>query len=171
MNNLIFIGGIHGVGKGTFCNKVSSQTNTIHLSSSELIKWTEISSIQNKNVLNINLTQERLLLGLRKTINNNNRYILDGHFCLLNKENIPTNVPFETFEEISPKKIIVITEDISIISERLNNRDGKFYSLELIEKLQKKEKERAKEVAQKLNIKLLSYMGNFQDALSFINHK
>lgn len=170
MKNLIFIGGIHGVGKGTFCDKVSSHTNTIHLSSSDLIKWTEISSIKNKNVLNIDLTQERLLIGLEKTIENNRRYILDGHFCLLNKENIPTNIPFETFKKINPKKLIVITEDIKIISDRLNDRDDKFYSEELLEKFQEKEKKRAKEIAQKLNIELLCYNNNFKEALNFINH-
>lgn len=170
MKNLIFIGGIHGVGKGTFCSEISNQTNSIHLSCSNLIKWTEISSVQNKKVLNINDTQERLLFGLEKATNKNNKYLLDGHFCLLNKENTPTNVSLETFEKIKPKGVIVVYEDIDVISNRLNKRDNLSYSLELIEEFQNKEISRAKEVAKRLEVELFFYKNNFYEALNYINN-
>tara|TARA_R110001606_G_scaffold395971_1_gene569258 strand:- start:1953 stop:2471 length:519 start_codon:yes stop_codon:yes gene_type:complete len=171
MNNLIFVGGIHGVGKGTFCKKVLSKTNSIHLSCSNLIKWTEISSIQNKKVTNINETQERLILGLEKAIENNNKYILDGHFCLLNKENIISNVPFETFEKINPKGIIIISEEVEVIFKRLNLRDNLSYSIELLQGFQDREIARAKEVAKKLKVELFIFKNNFNEALNFIDKK
>ena len=149
MNNLIFVGGIHGVGKGTFCKKVLSKTNSIHLSCSNLIKWTEISSIQNKKV----------------------KYILDGHFCLLNKENIISNVPFETFEKINPKGIIIISEEVEVIFKRLNLRDNLSYSIELLQGFQDREIARAKEVAKKLKVELFIFKNNFNEALNFIDKK
>jgi len=36
---IIFIGGIHGVGKGTLCKRIASDLNIIHLSASEVLKW------------------------------------------------------------------------------------------------------------------------------------
>ena len=38
MKNIIFIGGIHGVGKGTLCEKVCNDLNIRHLSASEVLK-------------------------------------------------------------------------------------------------------------------------------------
>lgn len=170
VKKIIFVGGIHGVGKGTFCNRVSNLTNLVHLSSSSLIKWTEISSIENKKVIDINKTQERLVLGLEKATNQNNKYLLDGHFCLLDKENSTTNVPLKTFKRINPKGIIILQEDVNIIYRRLSNRDNLSYPLEVLSQLQKKEISRAKEVALRLKIELFTYNNNFDDALNFINN-
>ena len=41
-NYIIFIGGIHGVGKGTICKEIASKTDIIHITASEIIKWNEI---------------------------------------------------------------------------------------------------------------------------------
>jgi len=56
MKNIIFIGGIHGVGKGTLCEKVCNDLNLLHLSASEVLKWEEISEKENKLVEGFNLT-------------------------------------------------------------------------------------------------------------------
>lgn len=37
-NDIIFIGGIHGVGKGTLCKRIESELGIIHLSASEVLK-------------------------------------------------------------------------------------------------------------------------------------
>ncbi len=41
MKNIIFIGGIHGVGKGTICNEIAFKTGSIHLTASEIasLSW------------------------------------------------------------------------------------------------------------------------------------
>ena len=80
-NNIIFIGGIHGVGKGTICKEIVSKTDLIHITASEILKWNEINSSDNKLVQNISSTQERLIYGLKNLIENDKQYLLDGHFC------------------------------------------------------------------------------------------
>lgn len=68
-NNIIFIGGIHGVGKGTICKKITDQfSDLIHTSASKLLKWEEISTPENKQVQNFESTQDRLIKGLKATI-------------------------------------------------------------------------------------------------------
>ena len=50
-NNIIFIGGIHGVGKGTICKKITDQfSDLVHISASTLLKWEEISAPENSRI-------------------------------------------------------------------------------------------------------------------------
>ena len=70
LNNIIFIGGIHGVGKGTICKEISLKTGLIHITASQILKWEDISNLDNKRVENIASTQERLMIGLKNLIKN-----------------------------------------------------------------------------------------------------
>lgn len=102
MKNIIFIGGIHGVGKGTLCEKICNDLNLRHLSASEVLKWEEISEKENKLVKDFTLTQNRPITNLQKIVKENEKYILDGHYCLLNYDRIPEKIDFETFSSLNP---------------------------------------------------------------------
>jgi len=106
MKNIIFIGGIHGVGKGTLCEKVCNDLNLLHLSASEVLKWEEISEKDNKLVKDFTLTQNRLITNLQQIVKENERYVLDGHYCLLNNDNVPKKIDFDTFKSIHPTNYI-----------------------------------------------------------------
>ena len=68
-NNIIFIGGIHGVGKSTICHLICSELNIEYLSASELLKWKDINEdAENKKVENIPFTQNRLITGIKETV-------------------------------------------------------------------------------------------------------
>src|SRR5690606_12889108 len=111
-NNIIFIGGIHGVGKSSICSEICNKFNIQHLSASELIKWDELNEDpKNKKVANIPNTQTRLIIGLQQTIKDNQHYLLDGHYCLLNAKSEIVRVPLETFKQINPKLLILILGD------------------------------------------------------------
>lgn len=151
-DNIIFIGGIHGVGKGTICKKLSQKYNFIHLSASEVLKWEEISQIENKTVEDFKSTQERLIFGLSQIINPNKKYLLDGHFCLLNAEGLPERIPEITFSKINPSAIIIITCELQTILSRLEYRDNKKYDIDTLREMQDLELEFAKEISLKLNL-------------------
>ena len=53
MKNIIFIGGVHGVGKGNICQNIKLNLNIIHLTASEVLNWKDISDIENKFVQDI----------------------------------------------------------------------------------------------------------------------
>lgn len=152
LNNIIFIGGIHGVGKGTICKKIESKTNLIHITASEILKWNEISSTSNKLVSNISSTQEKLIHGLKNLIKKDKEYLLDGHFCLLNSFKEPCKIDEETFDNINPKIIAIVIDDVENISKRLENRDNKKYDIIVLNKLQEMEIEYAKYLSKKYNI-------------------
>lgn len=167
MNNIIFIGGIHGVGKGTICKEIASKTDLIHITASEILKWNEISSSDNKLVNNISSTQERLINGLKSLIKKDKQYMLDGHFCLLNSNGIPCKIDEDTFDSINPKIISIVIDDIGKIVDRLDKRDNKKYDIKILDELQKMEIEYAKYLSKKYSIPYIEIKNN--DYKSLLN--
>ncbi len=169
MTKIHFIGGIHGVGKGTICNKVCVQTGLVHLTASELLKWNEISAIDNKKVENIQNTQNRLIAGLNNATKTNEFYLLDGHFCLFNAAGEVEKVPLVTFVKIAPKSITVVTAKVGLIKQRLEKRDDKAYDFNILENMQNTEKVYAKEIATYLNVPFIEIKNsNFQALIDVI---
>lgn len=154
-NNIAFIGGIHGVGKSTICHDICRGLNMEYLSASELLKWREINEdFKNKKVKDISDTQNRLILGLSRTIQEGKYYLLDGHYCLLNSNNEIVNIPVDTFEQINPISLNLILGDVSEIKERLEARDNKLYDSGLLERLQNEELAYARRLSKEFGITL-----------------
>lgn len=153
---IIFVGGIHAVGKGTVSEKLTQKFNFEHLSASQVLKWNEISDLKNKKVQDFETTQDRLLNNLNKIIEPNKTYLLDGHFTLLNSNGKPEKIDESTFVGIQPKSIILLTCEPKIIFERLKKRDNSTYKLDVLEKMQLMEVEHANYISQKLDIPLFT---------------
>jgi adenylate kinase len=155
VKNIIFIGGVHGVGKGHICQIIKSKVDIIHLTASEVLKWKDISDLDNKFVQDIKETQDLLIVNLKKIVEKDKQYLLDGHYCLFNKNRESERVPFKTFEDLNLSKIIIVFEDAKTIKQRLELRDGKIYNLDQITQFQNMEMNYAKEISQKLNLPLM----------------
>lgn len=155
-NNLAFIGGIHGVGKSTICKTICNNLKINYLSASDVIKWNELNEdVKNKKVNNIPHTQYLLIDGLSKLIEKEKFYLLDGHYCLLNKDNVITKIPYETFKMINPNSLhLIINDNISEIKFRIEKRDKRSYDYNLLENMQNMEIDYAKELSAKLDIRL-----------------
>lgn len=166
--NIIFLGGVHCVGKNTLCSASLSDTNILALSASDVLRWSEISPKENKKVKDINATQDRLIEGLRKMVELDRKYVLDGHFCLLDKDGEVKRVPFETFRAINPSGIVVLTDSPSLIVKRLKERDNTKYTASLIDSFQQEEVAYAKEVANILSIPYIELKGAISSAEKFL---
>jgi adenylate kinase len=151
MNNIIFIGGIHGVGKGTLCKEVCTERGLKHLSASEVLKWVEISEKENKLVADFPLSQNRLIRNLQHQVKASEKYLLDGHYCLLNPNLEPEKIDFETFELLNPFAFSIVVDEIQEIKNRLEKRDNREYSYDLLSKFQQIELQYSIEIADKLN--------------------
>lgn len=152
---IIFIGGIHGVGKGSVCNILSEQFKLEHFSASQLLKWSELSPDTNKKVQNIDYTQVRLLRGINQHIPEDKLSILDGHLCLLNKFGVPEKVDEKIIIKINPLLIGIVTENVELIKERLDKRDSVRYDIEMLKEMQTLELSQAIKIANQLNIDFL----------------
>ncbi|MBW8201748.1 ATP-binding protein [Flagellimonas abyssi] len=165
---IIFVGGIHAVGKGTVCKELAQKFDFEHLSASQVLKWNEISDLKNKKVQNFSSTQDRLLTNLNKIIEPNKTYLLDGHFTLLNSNGKPEKIDESTFIGIQPKFIILLTCEPQIIFERLKQRDDSVYKLSVLEKMQQMEIEHANYISKKLEIPLFKVIDG--NTSSIIEH-
>lgn len=171
MKNIIFIGGIHGSGKGKICDEIISNHRINHLTASEVLKWTEISEQNSKTVANITNTQNRLISNLQKIIKENETYLLDGHYCLLNSQNQPEKIPIQTFIDINPNKLLLVITNAKEVKNRLETRDNKIYELSLIENFQNLEIEYANEISKVMSKPILiidSLNYNLDNLLNFI---
>lgn len=148
--NIIFVGGIHCVGKTTFSKKIKESIPLVEtLSCSEVLKW---ENSKKKNVENIENNQNRLIANLVEIIDIDKPYLLDGHFCLLNKNNNVERIGIDTFGDINPEMIILLIEDIDVIQKRLQERDNREYSIDILKKLASEETKYAHEVAQQIGV-------------------
>lgn len=169
MRNIIFIDGIHGVGKGTICKEITLKTELIHLSASQILKWEEISNIDNKLVKNITSSQDRLIKGLKNLIKKDESYLLDGHFCLLNSDGIPCRIDEDTFDQINPKAIVIVIDTVEKISKRLEVRDGKVYDIKTLNELQEMEIKYSKYLSDKYSIPYIEIKnGNYTQLMEII---
>ena len=150
---IIFIGGVHGVGKTTLCKKIESRFNIEHFSASNLIaKEKAEENLRNKQVENITGNQDFLVTAINKYFKSETWYLLDGHFCLLNKNNEITKIPYSTYEGICPSAIIVLVDEPENIYTRLNLRDSIKHDLSLLRSFQEQEIDYADYIKDKLNI-------------------
>ncbi|MFH6962292.1 ATP-binding protein [Flavobacterium plurextorum] len=168
-DNIFFIGGIHGVGKGTICKEIASKSELIHITASEVLKWSEISSSDNKLVENISSTQEKLIFGLNNLVDRDKNYLLDGHFCLLNSLNAPCKIDEETFNILNPRVISIVIDDVEKIAKRLENRDDKKYDIKVLNELQNMEIDYAKYLSRKYSVPYIEITdNNYKQLLNII---
>ncbi|GFZ34280.1 hypothetical protein CSC2_48060 [Clostridium zeae] len=151
-NNIVFISGIHGVGKTTLCNNISSEFNIPYYTASKLISDVKKIPFTSLFIDGIDTNQDLLVSAANKLIDRNKTCILDGHFCLLNKNEEPEKIPQKTFELLGLKSIIVLTEDVNTIWYRLKERNNCEYDINLLKELQEMELAYSHEISAFLNI-------------------
>lgn len=153
--NVIFIGGVHGVGKTTLCKDISSILNIEHYSSSELIAKLHKNNVRkDKIVEDVKINQNILIDAINEYIDKEEICLLDGHFCLINQNGLIEKIPEDTFKSIEILHIIVLVDDAKVISQRIQARDANSsYSSEFINNLQKCEINYAEYISKEINVK------------------
>lgn len=152
---MIFVSGIHGVGKTYFCNMIKEKLKIKIYSAGQLVaERREKGFSANKFVSDIVDNQVLLLDAVNELRQAGEEFILDGHFCLLNEEGVITRIPMETYSLLKPDMIILLLEEAKIIAERRLQRDGIRQDECFINDFQETEKAYATEIARKLNVPL-----------------
>ena len=168
MEKLVFIGGVHGVGKTSLCDSLSQKCGYEHITASALIKQNNPALITGigKQVEDPDANQLTLLHGLAKARINYSKIILDGHFTLINSKNNIESISPDVFAAINPDYLIVLYEEPEVIFRRLKARDKGSFSLDGIAAHQTAEILHAKNIAKQLNKDL--YELNIEQALQKI---
>lgn len=139
-HKIIFLGGVHGVGKTSLCNKMCEELSIEGYSASNLIKRVKnVKFPTNKHSEEINGNQDTLIVAVNKYIRCKTACLLDGHFCLLNEKGVVIQIPASTFSSLSPIAIIVLSDEPSSIHKRVQNRDGNVFEVDNIAAFQERE--------------------------------
>lgn len=144
----IFVGGVHGSGKTELCKKIQEKIDCIYLSASQLLKWSK----KEKNVENVQENQRILKELLKKEMQDNKFYLVDGHFALWNNEYKCEKVPLTFFEGLNIKCILLVVENEDVIEKRLFVRNEINVLSENIVSISMVEKEYSQFVAEKLGV-------------------
>lgn len=155
MRKLIFISGVHGVGKSTLCNQINSYVRIAAHSCSDIIKANSAYIEDSKVVDKADTNQQALIVGLSKL--NDENILLDGHFCLVGQGETIIELDYRVFEQINPDMVVNVVADTKEIHQRLISRDGECISLELINKLQKQESRNSHEFCSERDIAIIDY--------------
>lgn len=152
---MIFVSGVHGVGKTYFCNIIKEKLGIKNYSASQLITERRKRDFSaDKCVSDIDDNQLLLLDAINELRQAGDEFILDGHFCLLNEEGVIKRIPVETYTLLKPDIMILLLENPKIIAERRFQRDGIRQDECTIIDFQEAEKVYATEIAEQLNIPL-----------------
>lgn len=155
---IVFVGGVHGVGKSTCCQQVAGRAGMQWLTASALIKAERQSviAVGSKAVIDPVGNQELLLRGAHNCMRpDQERALLDGHFTLLSVDGEIVAVDIDVFVRLGLERIIVIQGDAAAICSRLRERDGQDWSISKISAHQDAEIDQAHAVATNLRIPIL----------------
>ena len=158
---MIFVSGIHGVGKTFFCNQVKEQLGIDTYSASKLIAEKRSRGFSaDKIVEDIDENQLFLLKAIDELREKGDEFILDGHFCLLDGKGCISRVPMNTYTSLKPDSIVLLMEQSSVIATRRLQRDGVIVKEADIESFQREENIYAEEIAKKLGVPLIVSTGS-----------
>ena len=171
---MIFISGVHGVGKSYFCGLVNDRIGVKSYSASSLIADRKKQAFSaDKLIPDIDDNQQYLLDAVAEIRAQGEEFILDGHFCLLNGEGVVARIGLNTFITLKPDAIILLTEDPTIITERRSTRDGIKHSAIDIKAFQDEEVAYATEVAQLLCVPIKISQGilDIESIIAFVSER
>lgn len=155
---LIFVGGVHGVGKSTACVEISSRAPVLHLKASDLIRTERASALGagQKAVDDLVGNQNLLLQGFRThvRVHQPSTVLLDGHFSLSVKGQGVQPIPVDVFAGLAPTELICFVDDPVRIADRLQKRDGVDLRPTEVATLQEIELGQARYVSERLAVRL-----------------
>jgi adenylate kinase len=162
---LVFLGGIHGVGKSTVCDRVFVPAGYHCVTASSLIMAYGLKTDQNKRVGNISNNQTALIEQFKVEKKSHKRLLLDGHYCLINSQNQFSPIDVDVFRKMNPELLILLKNNPEEIAKRLSKRDEKKWDQSFLAKFQIAEEKHAQRVSSEIGIPLRVY-NNEQEIIS-----
>ena len=154
---VIFVAGIHAVGKSTACKLISDEFGMPHYSASQIIRDEKSSAVSadSKLVTDVSDNQRLLIQGVSRLLKDG-RFFLDGHFTIRRKSDGGIEaIHVDVFRELRISSIVLFTDHPEGISNRMHDRDGVLHHVDMIRTHQDAEVAHASYVASTLNIPLV----------------
>lgn len=151
--HIVFVAGVHGVGKGYLCDRLAPMLDGVHITASSLIiNRKELGEA--KAISGIDANQAILVEELDKFKTTSPFVLLDGHFCLYNQEYEIQPIAPRLYKELNVAYIVMLTCTPTVILNRLIQRDKNVSNLSIshLDKLQNAEVEHSRLVSGEINV-------------------
>lgn len=149
---MIFVCGIHGVGKTQYCKMLGIKNGIKSFSASNLIREAGSQNFTGKKVDNIDLNQSLLIEKVQILKDSGIDFILDGHLSLLDKNGQVQLIDENVIRALKIDLLIVLIEKPCIIQKRMRDRDGILWDKHFIERFQQTEVDHARRLGKKLGL-------------------
>lgn len=162
---VILLAGIYGVGKSTLGENLFQRRGIPFYSAGDLISHVNGETYgANKVVADKVGNQNILAMQIERLLEQHDRILLAGHFCIVNKHGEADCLPRDAFKNLHLDKIILLEADENQIMDHLRARDAKKYSPELVAALMRTEREMAYEVSAELNCPIMTHCMTYSPA-------
>lgn len=154
---MIFLGGVHGVGKTSMCEGISEKFGLKVISASAIIRAErEHPSPDSRTaVLNLGGNQGLLIRGVQRFVTDApGNYLMDGHFALRTLAGKIEEIDASVFHSMDVNGLVCLVDDPQTIARRLAARDGEDHDVDAIAQLQAAELGSAESVSRNLGLRL-----------------
>lgn len=154
--SVIFLSGVHGVGKGFLGAPAARALGMDHLTASQLIREEKgrVTWETDKRVSEVDDNQSALIRAVARRRASGRDILLDGHFVLRGPSGNLVPLAKEVFADLQLSGVILLTKDTQAIVDRLISRDGMAVSSEFIAELAAEELAHANYVCNMLRLPL-----------------
>lgn len=152
--SVIFLAGVHGVGKGFLGAPVANSMGITHLTASQLIREEKGQATWgiDKRTSDLDDNQLALIRAVAHRRLSHPNILLDGHFVLRDTQGVLTPLAASVFKELHLTGVILLTEAESVIANRLALRDKGTPDVHAISELAKAELTHAQAVCTELEL-------------------
>jgi adenylate kinase len=155
--SVIFLAGVHGVGKGFIGAPVAQALGVSHFTASQLIREEKGQATWgiDKKTSELDDNQLALIRSIGQKRLKHGSILLDGHFVLRNVQGILNPLETYVFKELRLTGVILLTEESNVIASRLAMRDKGETDVDAISKLAEAESAHAQVVCRELRLPLV----------------
>jgi adenylate kinase len=157
---VVFVGGVHGVGKSTCCARVAQVATCLHVTASDVIRRERAGAVaaSSKLVADVEGNQSLLIRGFM-TLKSEaivTAILLDGHFAMRDTQGDIQTVSPHVFRALGIDQVVCVVDEPRAIVDRIRHRDGQAPTHQEIANLQNAELRSAQLVATALSVPFTS---------------
>lgn len=168
---IIFVAGIHGVGKTYLGAPAAQSLGLRHATASQLIR--EERGLQSwgsdKRVEGIDENQAALISAAKRLRSSEQPLLLDGHFVLRGANGELQQIDVQVFRELQIDAVLLLEAGLDVVLERLNVRGDTSWTVSDLHALAEQETTHALRISTELGIPLANVYSpsreQFEDAI------